>query len=118
MAMSMLGNVSVRAPAMDLARFVATTKDVGLDALFDKQVGGDPAIERRRLETLIQLEELCAAFLEQYEQLAPVSRKRVALWETLNIFTLVMSCWKKIKPTRLNNTLLMLERQLSASGLY
>jgi hypothetical protein len=30
----------------------------------------------------------------------------------------VMSCWKKIKPTRLKNTLLMLERQISASGLY
>jgi aminoglycoside phosphotransferase (APT) family kinase protein len=105
-------------PAMDLARFLATTKDVGLDAVFDKQAGDDPMTEQRRLQTLIQLEELCAAFLEQYEQLAPVSRKRVALWETLNTFTLVMSCWKKIKPMRLKNTLLMLERQLSASGLY
>jgi hypothetical protein len=105
-------------PAMDLARFLATTKDVGLDAVFDKQAGDDPATERQRLLALVQLEELCAEFLEQYEQLAPVSRKRIALWETLNIFTLVMSCWKKIKPTRLKNTLLMLERQLSMSGLY
>jgi len=106
-------------PAMDLARFMATAKDVGLDAVFGKQQGADdPAIERMRLEKLVQIEELCEIFLREYEKQAPVSRRRVALWEALNIFTLVMSGWKKIKPARLKNNLLMLERQLSASGLY
>src|SRR5262249_53391534 len=33
-------------------------------------------------------------------------------WETLDLLTLVLTCWTKIKPVRLGNTMAMLERQL------
>jgi hypothetical protein len=59
----------------------------------------------------------CSPFLAHYEQVAPVSRRRVALWEALNLLALVLNCWTKIKPVRLNNTMLMLERHLSVNGM-
>ena len=37
--------------------------------------------------------------------------------QALNILTLVMASWKKVKPARLRYTLLMLERLLSSNGL-
>ncbi|MBK9712682.1 MAG: phosphotransferase [Kouleothrix sp.] len=104
-------------PAMDLARFSATAKDVGLEAALGKADGDDPATQELRLRRLLQIEALCAAFTAQYEALAPVSRERIALWEALNILTLVMASWKKVKPARLRYTLLMLERLLSSNGL-
>jgi hypothetical protein len=47
----------------------------------------------------------------------PVSRLRIALWEGLNLFTLVQHCWTKVKPVRLNANMLLLEHHLSTSGL-
>jgi hypothetical protein len=40
-----------------------------------------------------------------------------ALWEALNLLSLVLNCWTKIKPVRLTNTMVMLERHLSASAM-
>ncbi len=104
-------------PAMDLARFTATVKDTALEVALGKMAGDDAAMQELRLQQLMQLEALCAAFTAQYQALATVSQVRVALWEALNIFTLVMASWKKIKPARLLNTVLMLERLLDANGL-
>jgi aminoglycoside phosphotransferase (APT) family kinase protein len=106
-------------PAIDLGRFLAAAKDIALAAVSGRQKGADDTeTAERRLQTLVRFEGLCAAFLAQYELLMPVSRSRIALWEALDNFTLVVSCWKKIEPARLKNSLLILERQLSASGLY
>ena len=69
------------------------------------------------LALLAGLDAICESFLTHYEQVAPVSRRRVALWEALNLLALVLNCWTKIKPVRLNNTMLMLERHLHASGM-
>ena len=102
-------------PAMDLARFIATTKDVGLHAAFDED--GEPPTDARRVEVLLRLEAQCETFLSAYEALATVSRTRIALWETLNLFTLVMACWKKIKPDEIGNTVLMLDRCLERGVL-
>jgi hypothetical protein len=40
----------------------------------------------------------------------------VALWERLELLALVLNCWIKVKPVRLSNTLLMLERHLLAGA--
>lgn len=106
-------------PARDLALFLSSTKNIGLsepheEESSDDDVTLDPA---ERLALLAQLEGLCETFFAEYEQVAPVSRQRVALWETLELLALVLNCWIKIKPVRLSNTLLMLERHVRANGV-
>jgi len=36
----------------------------------------------------------------------------VALWETLYLFTLALRSWERVKPMRLANTMLLLERRI------
>ena len=43
---------------------------------------------------------LSESFLDEYEKHAPVSRQRVALWETLDIFMLVLHGWIKSEGRR------------------
>ncbi|MEO7910599.1 MAG: hypothetical protein ABIV47_13195, partial [Roseiflexaceae bacterium] len=69
-----------------------------------------------RQTLLDRLELICEAFLAEYERHAPVSRQRVELWQALNLLSLVLTCWTKIKPVRLGNTLAMIERHLSTTG--
>ena len=53
-------------------------------------------------------------FLDEYEKHSPVSRQRVALWETLDIFMLVLHGWIKVKVGELSDILYLLERYLQA----
>jgi hypothetical protein len=46
-----------------------------------------------------------------------LSRQPIALWETLNLLTLVLTCWSKIKPVLLGNKMAMLESHLRANSL-
>jgi hypothetical protein len=46
-----------------------------------------------------------------------VSRRRIALWEALDLLTLVLYCWTKVEPERLPDTMLLLERHLEAMGI-
>ena len=71
----------------------------------------------QRLARLTELNTICDIFLDEYAQLAPISRQRVALWEALDLLTVVLRCWSKVKPHQLSNAILLLESQLSASGL-
>jgi hypothetical protein len=98
-------------PALDLSRFLRKTRALGLDAA--KVDPNSPA----GAERLAQMEAISAAFLHAYEAREPVSRQRIALWETLDLLTLVLYCWTKIEPERLNSTMRLLERHLDASGL-
>jgi Ser/Thr protein kinase RdoA (MazF antagonist) len=101
-------------PAMDLALFLSSTKNVGLSEPHEEESGeDDSALDPATRDALLeQLDGICEAFLAEYERHAPVSRQRVALWETLDLFDLVLTCWTKIKPVRVQNTLAMLERHL------
>jgi aminoglycoside phosphotransferase (APT) family kinase protein len=106
-------------PALDLALFLSSTKNIGLSEPHEEESNDDDIIldpaERQAL--LTRLEEMCEAFLAEYERFAPVSRQRVVLWEALDLLSLVLTCWTKIKPVRLNNTLLMLDRHIQAHAL-
>jgi len=106
-------------PAFDLALFLSAVKNIGLSEPHEEESSeDDDALDPQAREALLeQLDLICEEFLAEYERHAPVSRERVALWETLELLDLVLTCWTKIKPVRLGNTLAMLERHLRAGGL-
>jgi Ser/Thr protein kinase RdoA (MazF antagonist) len=95
-------------PARDLALFRAALRELGLRPLL-KLPNGDG--ERARANRLAVLDELCETFIARYETVAPVSRVRVALWEALDLFTLVLYCWTKLDPG-LEHRLELLRRHL------
>jgi len=87
-----------------------------LSAVGQHDAGG-PHVEALRARLLTQADAICEAFLSEYEQYTPVSRERVALWEALDLFTLVLHSWTKVKPERLKNAMLTLEQHLRGMGL-
>jgi len=95
-------------PALDLSLFFRRTKDIVLGA----QKGDAPDGESSRATLLAMADTICAVFLSEYERQAPVSRQRIALWEALDLFKLVLHSWTKVKPERLKNSLFALERHL------
>lgn len=42
----------------------------------------------------------------------PISRERVALYESLALLTNVLHCWMKVRPERLTGTVVALQRHL------
>jgi hypothetical protein len=98
-------------PALDVALFRATFKYIGLGEALPH--GLDDLYSRDALgDRLAQLEPLCDLFLDEYEKHAEISRERVVLWETLYIFDYVLRCWTKVRPERIQGSMLMLDRQL------
>jgi len=97
-------------PALDLSRFLRKTRALGLDAA---KVDPNSAAG---VERLSRVEGICEKFLAEYETFLPVSRQRIALWETLDLLTLVLYCWTKIEPERLNANMFLLTRHLHTSG--
>jgi hypothetical protein len=102
-------------PALDLALFRATVKDVGLRAAAGR-AGEAPAPDELAVAAEA-LDELCEGFLEGYEAVAPVARDRVALWEALDLLTAVLHCWSKAKFEWLHQRLRVLDEHLQANGL-
>lgn len=105
-------------PALDLALYLGKIHDIGLSAGGDDDDEDGATMDREQmLARLAQTEAICEEFLAEYERHAPVSRQRVALWEALDLLTLVQHCWTKVKPARLKANMLLLERHLQTSGL-
>jgi aminoglycoside phosphotransferase (APT) family kinase protein len=107
-------------PALDLALFLAATMNIGLSEPHEEESNEDDVqLDPVTRQTLLdRLEAICEAFLAEYQRHAPVSRQRVALWQALDLLSLVLICWTKIKPVRLGNTLAMIERHLHSMALY
>lgn len=101
-------------PALDVALFRATVRDVGMRVAL-KQVGSASA--DALMPRLPMIDELCDAFLAGYESHAEISRTRVALWEALDLLTNVLHNWTKVRPERLGGTMLLLERHLRRADL-
>jgi aminoglycoside phosphotransferase (APT) family kinase protein len=97
-------------PALDLSRFLRKTKALGLDAAGVAPDSDDASAWQERMDAV------CETFLSEYERHIPVSRERIALWETLDLLTLVLYCWTKIEPERLTANMRLLERHLLISG--
>ncbi|MGH8941164.1 MAG: phosphotransferase, partial [Actinomycetes bacterium] len=79
-------------PAIDVGLFRATVRDLSMSVL----PATIPLAER-----LIAVDDLSDHFLDCYSALAPISRERLALWETLDLVTTVLHAWTKVKPARL-----------------
>ncbi len=91
-------------PALDLGRFRAKLRDIGISALGSS-------------ERLDLLDELCEGFLEAYQHHGTVSRNRVLMWETCDLLTTMLHAWTKVRVARLEPRLTLLVHQLRTSGL-
>jgi hypothetical protein len=101
-------------PALDVGLFRAAIKDIGMNALDDSQAR-NRAI---RVARLARLDTIGEVFLAEYEEHAPISRQRVALWEAWSYLRDALHYWTKVKPAEPDNGLLMLESHLRDMGLY
>jgi thiamine kinase-like enzyme len=107
-------------PARDLAMFLSSIMTLGLTlSSFDKGKPSEQTIANQanweaRFE---QVSSTCEQFLDAYQQLQPVSRQRVVLWEALNLFYYVLSGWMKVKASEISFLVKLLDRFLSASHL-
>jgi hypothetical protein len=100
-------------PALDLALFMTTIKHLSMNksnADDEDEDESEPQDQERRLAGLTRAEAICELFLAEYEKHAPVSRTRILLWEALDLLSLVLGSWTKLKLGRLDNCLFMLER--------
>jgi Phosphotransferase enzyme family len=98
-------------PALDLALFLTSIKDIGLSVMSKAtpRSGGAPVDVTVHIA---RVEAICDSFLAAYAMLMPVSRRRVALWEALDTFSLVLRSWDRVKPVRLANMLFLLDQHI------
>jgi hypothetical protein len=94
-------------PGLDLGLFLATTASVAVRA----------APTDRRASALATVDALISRFIRRYQDDAPVSTERVALWQALALLTAVLHCWTKVRPDRLEPNLLLLQHHVRSVGL-
>lgn len=97
-------------PALDVALFRVTVKDVGLRAL--KAGAMEHSTRDGFAGRMAALDRLCASFLESYRTTRVVSPARLALWEAADMLTAVLHCWTKVKFDRLEHRLGLLAAHL------
>jgi aminoglycoside phosphotransferase (APT) family kinase protein len=100
-------------PSMDLALFLAAVRNIGMASIPQAAHNGPG----RTHGALQRIDSLCETFLDEYTHQGPFSRQRLALWETLDIFTSVIHCWTKIKVDELDDALLLLDHSLQQNGI-
>ena len=107
-------------PAKDLGLFLCAFMRVGMatvkfDDDDDLEVSSEPLDDAARLARFERLLSLSEKFLDEYERCyMPVNRQRVALFEALELFILVLHAWTKIKVRELNDIMFLLELFLPA----
>ena len=102
---------SMAEPALDLGRFRAKLRDIGISVL---AATGLPLSGAPLTENLALLDELCDHFLHAYLEHAPVSTDRVLLWETSDLLTAMLHAWTKVRLARLQPRLLLLQHHLES----
>lgn len=102
---------SMAEPALDLGRFRAKLRDIGISAL---AAGGEPLSGPSLAAHLRLQDELCDHFLTAYREESPVSWPRVRLWETCDLFTAVLHAWTKVRTARLEPRLVVLRHRLAS----
>ena len=104
-------------PAKDLGLFLCAFLRAGMATVkFDDiEVASEPIDDATRLARFERLIEVSERFLEEYERhTGPVNRQRVALFEALELFILILHAWTKIKVRELNDIMFVLENFLPA----
>jgi hypothetical protein len=75
----------------------------------------DPSLAHNReirVARLARLDTIGEVFLAEYERHAPISRRRVALWEAWSYLRDALHYWTKVKPAEPDNAMLMLDNHL------
>ncbi|HEU4744184.1 MAG TPA: phosphotransferase [Anaerolineales bacterium] len=104
-------------PAKDLGLFLCAFLRAGMATVnFDDiEVSSAPLEDAARLDRFHQLIAVSESFLEEYERsYMSVNRQRVALFEALELFILVLHAWTKIKVRELHDIMFVLEHFLPA----
>jgi len=107
-------------PASDVASFTTKVRHVGMNKLrVDQEDDEQDAVidDETRLTRMSRTNRICEDFLAGYQQRATVSAPRVALWEALELCSLILSAAKKANFARIDNCAFMLERHLQEHGL-
>lgn len=105
---------SMAEPALDLGRFRAKLRDIGISSLVHT---GQPLTGQPLADMLALLDDLCEGFLIAYQAHAPVSRERVVLWETCDLLTGMLHAWTKVRLLRLEPRLALLVHHIRSSGI-
>ncbi len=104
-------------PAMDIALFLTTVKKIVINQVPAEEDEDDEENEilddATRNARIAQAEEICETFLRAYEEHAAVSRQRIALWEALDLLSLLIGSWTKIKLARIENCIFSLEHHFA-----
>jgi aminoglycoside phosphotransferase (APT) family kinase protein len=110
--------VCVAEPALDLALFRATVKEMGINtAAVPDQKAATYGSDAERGARIAELNLLCDTFGQAYEETARVTPRRVQLWEALDLITVVLRCWTKVKPHQLSHGVALLAAHLAAMQL-
>jgi hypothetical protein len=105
---------SMAEPALDLGRFRAKLRDIGISSLI---YTGQPLSGQPLADNLALLDDLCEHFLAAYLEHGQVSRQRVLMWETCDLLTGMLHAWTKVRLVRLEPRLAVLLHQLRISGM-
>lgn len=102
-------------PALDLGRFRAKLRDIGISAFCasGQPLAGDPLARHLRL-----LDELCDDFLAAYQRHAPVTAERVALWESTDLLTALLHAWTKVRTARVGPRLAVLRHATNTAPTF
>ena len=102
-------------PALDLGRFRAKLRDIGISAFCasGQPLAGDPLARHLRL-----LDELCDDFLGAYQRHAPVTGARVSLWEVTDLLTALLHAWTKVRTARVEPRLAVLLHATRAAPMF
>jgi len=104
-------------PAKDLGLFLCAFLRAGMATVDfdDMEVGPGPSDAAARLARFERLMGISQEFLSEYERCSgPVNRQRVALFEALELFILVLHAWTKVKVRELHDIMYVLEEFLPA----
>jgi aminoglycoside phosphotransferase (APT) family kinase protein len=102
-------------PAKDLGLFLCAFLRAGMATVNfdDVEISSEPLDDAARLARFERLIDVSEKFLEEYERnTMPVNRQRVALFEALELFILILHAWTKIKVRELNDIMFVLEHFL------
>lgn len=94
-------------PAIDVALFRATLKQLPMGS-------DNTGTPQSRLSPYV---EVADEFLEAYARHGRIDPVRVALWEALDLMTVVEHCWTKLKGERLHDAIWALQAHLASEPL-
>jgi hypothetical protein len=99
-------------PALDLGRFRAKLRDIGISAYSAAglPMAGEPLERHLRL-----LDDLCDGFLATYRRRALVTPDRVTLWETTDLLTALLHAWTKVRTARVAPRLAVLRHAVDTT---